>query len=204
MVALTRRDDLESLAYSLFSILRGNLPWNKSHVHASTPRNIRRYVYAKKRGWSGARLAEGYDEALGQFLDEMRNLEFHEAPHYDRWRVSFAEIADRRGEALPFDSCAGNITLDRNLTKAPRPVCVIEPGQLIYAQLLPRITVKDYTLVRGDPSHRSLSDEAWSTVPRPAVVLRVSRSLRSKIIVDLALITRRHLDDSVVKVLLSG
>jgi hypothetical protein len=109
-VALTRRDDLESLAYSLFSILRGRLPWNKPHVHTSTPRSVRRHVYAKKRAWSGARLAEGYDEAFGQFLDEIRNLGFNEAPHYDRWRVVFAEIANRRGESLLFGLGAGNIT----------------------------------------------------------------------------------------------
>ena len=109
MVALTRRDGLESLAYSLFSILRGSLPWNKPHVHTSTPRGVRRHVYAKKRAWSGVRLAEGYDKAFGQFLDEIRNLEFNEAPQYDRWRVVFAEIAERR-ESLPFDLGAGNIT----------------------------------------------------------------------------------------------
>jgi hypothetical protein len=67
-------------------------------------------VYAKKRAWSGARLTEGYDEAFGQFLDEMRNLEFNEAPHYDRWKVIFADISDRQGAPLPLDFGSGNIT----------------------------------------------------------------------------------------------
>jgi hypothetical protein len=109
MAALTRRDDLESLAYSLFSILRGHLPWNKPHVHTSTPRSIRRHVYAKKQAWSGARLAEGYDEVFGLFLDEIRKLEFDEAPPYDQWRVIFADSPDRRGISLPFDFDAGKI-----------------------------------------------------------------------------------------------
>jgi hypothetical protein len=106
---LTRRDDLESLAYSLFSILRGSLPWNKPHVHTCTPRSIRRHVYAKKQAWSGARLAERYDEVFGLFLDEIRKLEFDETPPYDRWRVVFADSSDRQGISLPIDFDAGKI-----------------------------------------------------------------------------------------------
>ena len=110
MAALTRRDDLESLAYSLFSILRGSLPWNNPRVHTSTPRSIRRHVYAKKQAWSGTRLAEGYDEVFGLFLDETRKLEFDETPPYDRWRVIFADSCNQRGISLPFDFGAVTIT----------------------------------------------------------------------------------------------
>ena len=101
--ALTRRDDLESLAYTLFSILRGCLPWDKPRLQSSTPRGVRRQVFAKKRAWSGARLAEGHDTAFGQFLDEIRGLGFNEAPSYDRWELVFTGISERQGVFLPFD-----------------------------------------------------------------------------------------------------
>jgi len=108
--ALTRRDDLESLAYTLFSILLGNLPWHKPYVRTSTPRGERRQVLAKKQAWSGARLAEGYEVAFGQFLDEVRELEFNEMPSYDRWQKVFTEISERQGAPLSFDFGANDIT----------------------------------------------------------------------------------------------
>lgn len=107
---MTRRDDLESLAYTLFSILRGCLPWDKSHVHTSTPRGVRRQVLAKKQAWSGARLAEEYDPAFGQFLDEIRGLEFNETPPYGQWQLVFACISERQGVPIPFDFGATDIT----------------------------------------------------------------------------------------------
>ena len=123
---MTRRDDLESLAYSLFHLLRGSLPWDRPHVHTSTPKSVRRHVHAKKRAWSGARLAEGYNEAFGQFLDGMRNLGFDETPPYDRWRCVYADISDRLAASLPFDylgNIAGKrLVLARLLTETqPRP-----------------------------------------------------------------------------------
>jgi len=69
-----------------------------------------------------------------------------------------------------------------DLCKPPTPqppYCIVEPGQLIYTQLLPCMTIEGYTLGREDPSHwldPSLSEEAWPTVPRPAVVLEVSKT----------------------------
>jgi hypothetical protein len=80
------------LAYTLFSILRGSLPWDKSHVQTSTARGVRRHVFSKKLVWSSARLAEGYDAAFGQFLDEIRELDFNEEPSYGYWELVFASI----------------------------------------------------------------------------------------------------------------
>jgi hypothetical protein len=91
---------------------------------------------------------------------------------------------------------------------APQPPpCIVKPGQLIYAQLLPRTTIEGYTFGRGDSLNLldpSLSEEAWPTVPRPAVVVQVSRNWRSKIVVKLAPITRRKLGDSMAQVLLTA
>jgi len=46
----------------------------------------------KKLTWSNARLAEEYDAAFEQFLDEMRELDFSEEPSYGYWKLVFASI----------------------------------------------------------------------------------------------------------------
>jgi hypothetical protein len=107
-------------------------------------------------------------------------------------------------------STAAKGTSSSDLCKPPTPqppYRIVEPGQLIYAQLLPSMTIEGYTLGREDSSHwldPSLSEEAWPTVPRPAVVLEVSKDWRNKFIVKLAPIARRQLGQSVAQVLLTA
>ncbi|KAJ6628005.1 kinase-like domain-containing protein, partial [Mycena sp. CBHHK59/15] len=55
-MALTRRDDLESLAYVLFSEIRTNgLPWQINYPVSVTSGFVRRQVRECKRAWSGER-----------------------------------------------------------------------------------------------------------------------------------------------------
>ncbi|OJA15499.1 hypothetical protein AZE42_08257 [Rhizopogon vesiculosus] len=207
-LALTRRDDLESLAYTLFSILQGCLPWDKPHQRTSTSRGVRRQVLAKKLDWSGARLTEEYDAAFGQFLDEIRALEFNETLSYDHWELVFAGISERQGASLPYDFGAGDASdKPRESKPSPPPSShIVQPGQLIYAQLLPRTTIEGYTIGQRDSSYwsdLSLSDESWPTVPLPAVVLEVRKDWRGKSVVKVAPITRRRTGESTIKFLRS-
>ena len=170
--ALTWWDNLESLAYTLFSILRGSPPYHKLHIYTSTPWSIRHHVFVKKQDWPGVRLAEGYEEMFGQFLDETCNLEFDELPSYNQWQVGFSNISYQQGSLL-FNSSTGDImgeppTLSKlfiliwcvraakgispDLCKLPipqPPYWIVEPGQLIYTQLL---QLKD-TLSAGRMHH---------------------------------------------------
>jgi len=87
------------------------------------------------------------------------------------------------------------------------PFHAVEPGQLIYVQLMPRITIEGYTIGQGDSSYwldPTLSDEAWPTVPLPAIVLEVKGDWWGKSVVTVAPITRRRLGESVTKVLLTA
>jgi serine/threonine protein kinase len=226
--ALSRRDDLESLAYTLFSTLRGCLPWDKPYVHSSTRRNVRRRVHAKKRAWSGKRLAEGYDAvALGRFLDEMRGLEYNEAPSYHLWRKVFSDIAEQQRSSLPFNFAAGCSTGQFSgqifyleiylygsaagtppvLSKPKQHPCIVELGQLIYAQVLPRMTIEGYTISQQDSSNwldPSLCDEEWPAMPRPAVVLKVWNDWRGKSLIKVAPITCRKLYHCTNKALLTA
>ncbi|OAX43421.1 kinase-like protein [Rhizopogon vinicolor AM-OR11-026] len=195
-LALTRRDDLESLAYTLFSILRGCLPWDKPHQCTSTSRGVRRQVLAKK-------------------LVSRRNtctaaLEFNETLSYNQWELVFAGISERQGASLPYDFGARDAAADKPRESKPSPPPsshIVQPGQLIYAQLLPRTTIEGYTIGQRDSSYwpdPSLSDEAWLTVPLPAVVLEVRKDWRGKSVVKVAPITRRRTGESTIKFLLSA
>ncbi|OAX41047.1 hypothetical protein K503DRAFT_780972 [Rhizopogon vinicolor AM-OR11-026] len=150
---------------------------------------------------------------FGEFLDEIRGLQFNETPSYDRWGRLFGGISER-GESLPFDSAASHIAGKSSIKDfcsalessrcrirwqdpsnrvntlgqlLPSTDSIVRPDQLIYVQLLPGISIEDYTVGQGDPSYwldPSLSDQAWPTVPLPAVVLRlreVERELLSEL-----------------------
>jgi hypothetical protein len=56
--------------------------------------------------------------------------------------------------------------------------CPVEIGQLVYVQLLPRLTIEGYTARAVDPSYwhdPSLSGEAWQMSMIPAVVLQITQ-----------------------------
>jgi len=78
---LNPRDDLESLAFVLLYLLRGDLPWHSTGSHPS-----------KMLSWNEARLAQGYPPAFGELLDYARQLGFAEPIDYERFRVTFEKL----------------------------------------------------------------------------------------------------------------
>jgi hypothetical protein len=92
---LSRRDDLESLAYTLLFLLRGSLPWQRASLESSTILARMAQVREKKRSWTGARLGEGFPDAFGQLLDHARALEFDEKPDYARFHSHFDDLLHR-------------------------------------------------------------------------------------------------------------
>ncbi|TRM61000.1 kinase-like domain-containing protein [Schizophyllum amplum] len=79
-----RRDDMESLAYTIAALLCDGLPWyDVSHSEC----------FAVKQTWSGAALCAGYDPVFGEFVDYTRSLHFREAPDYEGWRRRFLALA---------------------------------------------------------------------------------------------------------------
>jgi hypothetical protein len=90
---LSRRDDLESLAYTLLFLLRGSLPWQRSPSESSTLLARMAQVREKKRAWTGARLGEGFPDAFGQLLDHSRALGFDENPDYARFQTLFDDLS---------------------------------------------------------------------------------------------------------------
>ncbi|TRM61013.1 kinase-like domain-containing protein [Schizophyllum amplum] len=80
----SRRDDMESLAYTIAALLCDGLPWYQAN---------RSECFAVKQTWSGAALCSGYDPVFGEFIDYTRSLVFQETPDYAGWRRRFLTIA---------------------------------------------------------------------------------------------------------------
>ncbi|MFS7907514.1 putative protein kinase CK1-CK1-Pl family [Helianthus anomalus] len=83
----SRRDDLESLAYTLVFLHRGRLPWqgyqgdNKSYL-----------VCKKKMTTSTDTLCEHCPAPLKQFLDVVVNMKFDEEPNYSKLISLFEDL----------------------------------------------------------------------------------------------------------------
>lgn len=185
-VDLSRRDDMESLAYILLFLLRGDLPWRRHSRGRGTIFGKLAQVREKKLAWTGSRLALGLPAEFGQLLDYARGLRFDEQPDYDGWRLKFRTLFEQSGysndrtfdwtilkdETSPFPPPPPNL---------PEPITtrLTEPGQLVYVQVLPRTTIEGYSSQAGDPSYwhdPDLSTDYWITRPRPAIVLDTSFS----------------------------
>ncbi|KAI5899221.1 uncharacterized protein SCHCODRAFT_01198204 [Schizophyllum commune H4-8] len=62
-----RRDDMESLAYSIADLVRKGLPWDRLESED---------VFAAKQSWSGPNICAGYPAVFGAFIDHTRSLDF--------------------------------------------------------------------------------------------------------------------------------
>ncbi|KAL1702183.1 kinase-like domain-containing protein [Schizophyllum commune] len=82
----SRRDDIESLAYTVLLLLCGGLPWVVNGIK-------RVGVLREKLKWSGHALSNGYPAVFGDLLDYTRALAFDEEPDYAGWRRQFKAVA---------------------------------------------------------------------------------------------------------------
>jgi hypothetical protein len=202
--ALSRRDDLISLAYTIVSLLKGPLPWE--YCESGTRKHREDRVREKKRTWTGARLCEGLPEEFVNFVDYVCGLEYEQQPDYDHWKKMFHMLLIRLGP--PPDGCY-NLTssisshmntqqvqmaasrehdISANQTEAESPVA---KGQYVLVQILPHLTIEGTPSGRGNDSvdrsrwhDPSLTTGRWVLPHRPALVLQVAK-LRGKYMVSL-------------------
>lgn len=81
---LGRRDDVESLAFTLAYLHEGRLPW--SHVEAPTKRERFALVLAEKRRASVEEIQGGLPDTFADFLHAARQLRYDEPPDYELLR----------------------------------------------------------------------------------------------------------------------
>ncbi|KAJ6627617.1 kinase-like domain-containing protein [Mycena sp. CBHHK59/15] len=205
-IPLTRRDDLESLAYTLFSVLRKDgLPWDEPYPYSATPAFVRRQVREGKRAWSGEKLADGYEPLFGAFLDEARQLGPDTTMDYDTWEHKFSQLVKfpLPTTGRPESKVTPSIPPLKSTHDSP-----VRPGQLVYARLLVRASIEGYTIFQAHPSSwfldPSLSETAWPTTFLPAVVLDTSRDWRGRWHTKLAAMTRCEPDTGATKMHVHG
>lgn len=100
-IDLGPRDDLESLAYIAFFLLRGDLPWRASSFRESIKNSMRR-IRASKAAASGDKLGASFPAEFGYLLDYSRRLEYHEMPDYAALKAQFADLQTDKGQG-PLD-----------------------------------------------------------------------------------------------------
>ncbi|KAM5536434.1 hypothetical protein V8D89_009870 [Ganoderma adspersum] len=92
----SRRDDVESIAYTLVKLLTGTLPW----ADAETAEEVLPILYAH----SGRTLCHGYDDVFAQFVDYARGLRYDETPKYQHWRQAFLRLVPSLSVDAAFDA----------------------------------------------------------------------------------------------------
>lgn len=96
----SRRDDLESLAYTLVWLLRGELPWS-NRPHPSEHEWLED-VHKLKLETPIEVICQGVPKEFAQFLSDVRGLAYDEDPDYARYQRRFRDLFLARG--FVFDS----------------------------------------------------------------------------------------------------
>ncbi|OMJ95529.1 hypothetical protein SteCoe_1132 [Stentor coeruleus] len=78
-IQLSRRDDLESMCYSLAYLLRGNLPW----IDPDSSKNTEAKIGFRKMNYSTLSIFEGFPEEFSQVLTYVKGLNFYYCPDYN-------------------------------------------------------------------------------------------------------------------------
>lgn len=92
---ISRRDDLECLAYILIYFARGALPWQG--ISAPTKKMKYEKIMERKLSTSVETLCRGLDNAFSKFVYFCRELRFDEMPDYGYLRKLLREIALNTG-----------------------------------------------------------------------------------------------------------
>jgi serine/threonine protein kinase len=82
---LSRRDDIESLAYILIYFLRGGLPWQGIDTRPKKNKEI----ILKMKQVSASALCHGLPVEFEELLKHARELRFNQRPNYDHFRDLF-------------------------------------------------------------------------------------------------------------------
>jgi casein kinase 1 len=98
-LSLSRRDDLESLLYSLIFLVKGELPWMK--LAASNMINANEELLALKSN-SRDDLLSGLPEAFVAAVNYIDELKFSSAPDYDRLRGMFSGLMKKHGYEMDY------------------------------------------------------------------------------------------------------
>jgi casein kinase 1 alpha len=87
-IRLTRRDDLESLAYVLIYLMHGSLPWQSTTGKSTSE------LLDMRMAITPSTLCEGLPAEFAVFLNYTRSLEFKQKPDYQYLRDLFSGLRE--------------------------------------------------------------------------------------------------------------
>jgi len=85
----SRRDDLESLAYTIIFLARGYLPWTIDSIC-----NDHEAVLRKKMSITAENLCEGLPPSFSKFVIHVRSLGFSEKPDYEHLHTILLQCSE--------------------------------------------------------------------------------------------------------------
>ena len=92
---VSRRDDLEAVAYMLIFFMRGDLPWEG--VEAKNKTDKYRKIYRLKKLYTPEKLCQNLPKEMSEFLRYCRNLDFEQEPNYEYCSSLFNNILIKNG-----------------------------------------------------------------------------------------------------------
>lgn len=98
---LSRRDDLESIGYTLIYFLKGKLPWQD--VKGTDRKAKYKKIKEVKLSLPIEKLCEGLPSCFAVYMNYVRNLNFAEAPSYKHLRKVFEEAIKEKGQELDYE-----------------------------------------------------------------------------------------------------
>ena len=96
---LSRRDDLESLAYVLLKLRTGKLPWDSLMSSYNLSKEIKKKRLIQRKNWTAKEICKGYHgcDEIEEFLEEVKQLKFNETPNYDKYCKIFKKRLKKKG-----------------------------------------------------------------------------------------------------------
>ena len=87
--AQSRRDDLESLAYTIIYLVCGDLPWFDPFAHRDYEA-----ILQKKKLITAEELCEGLPAPFSKFITHVRSLGFNEKPDYQHLHSILSQCSE--------------------------------------------------------------------------------------------------------------
>ena len=94
-VEISRRDDLESLAYMILYFLMKKLPWQG--VRANTLQNRYKKIYYMKKNLVNNDIFKSLPEEIKDFYKDIKKLKFEEKPNYSKLKEYFSILLMKNG-----------------------------------------------------------------------------------------------------------
>ena len=93
---LSRRDDLESLGYTILYFMKGGLPWMNLNQNINEKEAYIK-TYSMKKFMPVERLCKGAPSEMQDYFRYIRQLKFKEDPNYDYLRNLFVNLLKKNG-----------------------------------------------------------------------------------------------------------